>query len=68
MSTIELLTIPEVATLLKVTTQRAHQMARNGTLPVIRLGRQVRVSPDQLKDWIDGGGRALPGGWRRNSD
>ena len=32
------------------------------------LGRQIRVDPDGLQDWIDGGGRTLPGGWRRDPE
>ncbi|MCL6443777.1 MAG: helix-turn-helix domain-containing protein [Alicyclobacillus sp.] len=44
--------IPEVARLLDVTEDRAYKMARDGLLPVVRLGRQVRVDPEALQRWI----------------
>lgn len=52
-----LLTITEVAEILTVSTQRAYELARKGLLPVVRLGRQVRVAPAQLADWIVRGGQ-----------
>ena len=45
--------------------KRAGQLAREGVLPVVRLGRQYRVDPERLSEWIGAGGRPLPGGWRR---
>lgn len=59
------LTLKQAADLLQVTYGRAADMARKGLLPVIRLGRQVRVCPEELEGFIKKGGRALPGGWRR---
>jgi excisionase family DNA binding protein len=61
----QLLTLEEIARILKVKYPRAAELARDGIIPVVRLGRQVRVDPDQLTEFISGGGRALPGGWRR---
>jgi hypothetical protein len=54
---------------LNVSSQRAYQMAREGILPdgvIIRLGRQLRVDPDELEHFIKNGGQSLPGGWRKN--
>lgn len=62
-----LLRITEVAEMLDVPVARAYEMARNGTLPVVRIGRQVRIDPEKLKEWIDSGGSPLPGGWRRDA-
>ena len=54
---------------LGVSKARAYEMARLGLLPgVVRLGRQVRVDMDKLEAWIDNGGQALPGGWKRQAD
>lgn len=61
------LTLREAADVLQVSYHRAAELARQGLIPVIRLGRQVRVCPDQLETFIAKGGRALPGGWRRLS-
>jgi putative molybdopterin biosynthesis protein len=40
-------------------------MGRCGLLPIVRLGRQIRVEEARLMSWIESGGRALPGGWKR---
>ena len=62
-----LLTLAETAERLSVTYARAAEMARQGLLPVVRLGRQVRVCPRRLASWIANGGEPLPGGWRRTA-
>ncbi|MEW6523647.1 MAG: helix-turn-helix domain-containing protein [Bacillota bacterium] len=60
-----LLTIQEVAEILRVTNSRAYEMARTGLLPgVVRLGRQIRVNKVALDEFIRNGGQALPGGWK----
>ncbi len=59
-----LLLIGEVASILKVSPQRTYEMAREGLLPVIRLGRQIRVDPMQLEQFLAEGGKSLPGGWK----
>lgn len=66
MTTKTLLRISDVAEILDVTTARAYELARDGTLPVVRLGRQYRVDPDRLQEWLDNGGKPLPGGWKRD--
>ena len=48
------LTIPEVAVLLQVSRLRAYQLAREGQLPVIRFGRQVRVLRKPLEAMLSG--------------
>jgi excisionase family DNA binding protein len=61
----ELLTLDQTAKVLRVKYARAAELAREGVLPVVRLGRQIRVDPDQLSDFVSKGGKALPGGWKR---
>ena len=56
-----LLTIPEVARRLHVRDERAYQLVRDGVVPAVRIGRQVRVDEDSLLEWIAQGGRALDG-------
>ena len=63
-----LMTMKEVASRLGVSVQRAYELGRSGLLPVVRLGRQMRVEEEQLSVWIGSGGRALPGGWRKFAD
>lgn len=63
-----LLTVPEVSERLKISEARVRELGRLGLLPVVRLGRQVRVDPERLDAWIAEGGQALPGGWRREAE
>jgi len=61
----QLLSLEETARLLGVSYPRAAELARQGIVPVVRLGRQIRVDPEILTSFISEGGKALPGGWRR---
>lgn len=60
----KLLRVSAVAELLDISDQRAYELIRSGMLPAIRVGRQIRVAPAALAEWIDGGGTPLPGHWR----
>ena len=53
----QLLTVPQVAQVLGVRPARAYELIRDGAIPAVRLRRQVRVSAETLRAWIDGGGR-----------
>lgn len=64
----KLLVIPEAAEILQVSNSRAYALARAGVIPVVRVGRQLRVDADRLNEWIANGGMALPGGWKRTPD
>lgn len=55
-----LLRIEEVAEVLDVSRARAYELARTGILPVVRVGRQVRIDPDRFREWIDSGGGLAP--------
>jgi excisionase family DNA binding protein len=61
----QLLDLKQTAAILNISYARAADLARAGLLPVVRLGRQVRVDPQQLETFIAHGGKNLPGGWRR---
>lgn len=65
MDTKVLLKMNIVARMLNVTEARARDLGREGILPVVKLGRQVRVDPDALESFIKNGGKSLPGGWRK---
>lgn len=56
---LRLLTLRECAELLNVTYQRAAALARHGALPVVHLGRSVRVRADALDDFLQRGGATL---------
>ena len=54
-----LLTVPEVAKLLNVSVPRCYELTRTGKIPVVKLGRQTRIDPERLKQFLDAGGASL---------
>lgn len=48
-----LLTMEEVARVLRVSRGKAYSMAARDELPTVRLGRSVRVRRDKLDAWLD---------------
>ncbi len=48
-----LLTRTEAAELLKVSPRTLHRLSNAGTLPIVRIGRQVRIHPDDLARFIE---------------
>jgi hypothetical protein len=53
-----------------VSIDRFYDLARQGIFPpgvVVRFGRQIRVDPERLESFIENGGRALSGGWRKEA-
>ncbi len=61
------LTLSETALFLRIKYERAAELARRKILPHFRLGRQIRVSRAALQAFVERGGQALPGGWRREA-
>ena len=55
-----LLTAKQVSESLSLPLQRIYELTRNGTLPHVRIFRQVRYSPDALRQWIEQGGTVSP--------
>jgi excisionase family DNA binding protein len=47
-----LLTIPQVAKQLKVSDYRAYELARQGILKSVRLGKSVRVKPSAIVEYV----------------
>ena len=47
-----LLTIPQVAKRLAISDGRAYELARQGKLPTVKVGKYVRVEPAALDAWI----------------
>ena len=59
MTEIRTLIVDEVAEALRVTPPRVYQLIRDGLLPAVHVGRQLRVSEDALRAWIAEGGVRL---------
>lgn len=47
-----LLTIQEVAEQLKISEDTAQRLTKRGEIPAVRLGRAVRVRPEDLEQYI----------------
>lgn len=50
--------------------QSCYAAIREGLLPagvVVRFGRKVLINEAKLEQFIDNGGAALPGGWKREA-
>jgi excisionase family DNA binding protein len=50
----EILTLPQVAQLLKVAEKTVYTMAQKGGLPAFKVGGQWRFRRTDLDSWIDG--------------
>jgi excisionase family DNA binding protein len=48
-----ILTVVEVAKRLKISRGKAYGMAQQGQLPVVRLGRSVRIPAREFEDWLE---------------
>jgi len=57
----EILTLPEVAQLLKVAEKTAYTMAQKGELPAFKVGGQWRFRRTDLDAWIDAKTRRAAG-------
>jgi len=62
----KLLRVTEAAEWLDLSEYQVLAYAREGIIPSVRLGRQVRFSPSALDEFIATGGKSYPGGWRKS--
>jgi excisionase family DNA binding protein len=51
----ELLTIKEFAKLVKIAPKTLYRLASTGKIPCIRIGRNLRFSPDMIDQMRQGG-------------
>jgi excisionase family DNA binding protein len=49
----ELLKVPEVASLLQIGRSKVWELVWSGDLPVVRIGRLVRVPRSRLAQWVE---------------
>jgi excisionase family DNA binding protein len=66
----DLLTVPEVAELLRVQESTVYTWAESGVLPVYRVGRLLRFDRAQVQTWLSDRGspgtrREIEGTWPR---
>ena len=48
----EVMTISEVAQYLRLSESKVYELARNGTIPALRIGKSWRFQRDLLKQWV----------------
>ena len=53
MDVIEILTVKELARILKTTRQQVRKMIRNGEIPAVKVGREWRIPREYLKEFIE---------------
>lgn len=49
----QLYTIPEVAKYLKMSKSKVYAMVQRGTIPHIRIGKNVRIRDTDLTKWLE---------------
>ena len=49
----------QLADLFKVTPHRVYDLVREDRIPHIRIGRQIRFSPDAIEAWAAAGGQPI---------
>jgi len=54
----QVLTIREVAQYLRLSEAKIYELARNGTLPAVRIGKSWRFQKELLMEWVRKGGEA----------
>ena len=50
-----LLTAAEVARILNISLRSVRRLIKDGKLPIVHVGRSVRIRPEALEAFIDGG-------------
>ena len=63
----KLLNVDQVAELMGESREWVYTAARENIIPSVRLGRKVKFSEKAINEFIENGGKALPGGWRREA-
>jgi excisionase family DNA binding protein len=50
-----LMTVKEVAALLRVSPQTLYKMLEQGSIPAVKVGSQWRFDRDEIREWIRNG-------------
>ncbi|MCY0895527.1 MAG: helix-turn-helix domain-containing protein [Alicyclobacillaceae bacterium] len=62
-----LLTATDVAERLGITEDAIYRLTRQKVLRGVRIGRTISFDEHALEEWIQKGGQAWNGGWRKNT-
>ena len=61
----KILTIKEVANVLKINSFTAYRFAKEGKIPAVRIGRTWRIDADVLEKWLSENSFKSTGAWKR---
>jgi excisionase family DNA binding protein len=50
---LELLTVKELAEILRIGRSSAYELCRQNEFPVVRIGKNIRISKGALFEWIE---------------
>jgi len=48
----KILTVPEMAELLKISRSKAYEIVKDVTFPIIKIGKCIRISKKELESWL----------------
>lgn len=68
LKTNKLYTAKELGSILNLKESRIYELAREKILPPVFIGRQIRFRGVAIEEFIEKGGKRLPGGWKREED
>lgn len=51
-SEVKLMTVAEVAALMRVSKMTVYRLVHNGTLPAVRVGRSFRVAEEDVNEYL----------------
>jgi len=49
----QLLTVAEVAAMLRVSRATVYRLVRNAALPVVKIGADMRIDPADVERWLE---------------
>jgi excisionase family DNA binding protein len=50
---LELLTVKELAEILRIGRSSAYELCRQNAFPVVRVGKSIRIPKGALLDWVE---------------
>lgn len=47
-----IITVPEMADLLKISRSKAYELVKDTTFPIIKIGKCIRINKKELESWL----------------
>lgn len=48
----KIITVPEMANLLKISRSKAYNLVKDTTFPIIKIGKCIRIDKKELESWL----------------